>query len=144
MHVHQELGNFSDSAEAWQRAIDCFPSDNLTNAESKQRDQYRGSLEVVHRRIADIEDVKKQKEGLHIFKEATIKGRRPWEKAELLLPQLSAAGGDSLASSVRAFHLDSGHFSFLVTFLTGFCHMRGSRRKPITRIPDCSRIDLSP
>ena len=74
------------SLEAWQKALDSLPKDNLTPAELKQKEQYKAGLNAA--------------KTPHLIRHSAIEGRPPWECARAIKPELCERKMEMATSSV--------------------------------------------
>ncbi|KAF9791984.1 hypothetical protein BJ322DRAFT_1215294 [Thelephora terrestris] len=84
------LAAFDKAAEAWRRALAALPTEKLSPAEKKQRDQYSSELAVAKAKLEEIEANSTQSEGLTIIR-SWEKQKLPWERAIAILPDLAAS-----------------------------------------------------
>jgi hypothetical protein len=84
------LAAFDKAAEAWRRALAALPTEKLSPAEKKQRDQYSSELAVAKAKLEVIEANSTQSEGLTIIR-SWEKQKLPWERAIAILPDLAAS-----------------------------------------------------
>lgn len=97
----QGLDKFDEAIDAWTRALDVLPKENLTPAEQKQKDQYSSELAVAKAKFKDLGVNPKQPEGLTTIP-LSEREKLPWNKALALIPELNASG--TWNSSVRRIH----------------------------------------
>ncbi|KAJ7707341.1 hypothetical protein B0H17DRAFT_1191857 [Mycena rosella] len=98
------LGDYPDSKESWQRALDALPKFDLTQAEENQKTQYQAGL------TAAAVGLEKMKNTPIVGDQAIImqgEGRMPWDLAAAMLPCLRASlatNAESLCSSAWVIH----------------------------------------
>ena len=92
------LGRVDQAIEAWARALEVLPAENLAPAEKKQRDQYSSELATAKAKLDDLQVNPKQPEGLKVCRPGE-RWRLPWERAIAILPDLAAS--QTWNSSVR-------------------------------------------
>ncbi|KAJ7707351.1 hypothetical protein B0H17DRAFT_1281052 [Mycena rosella] len=82
------LGDYPDSHESWQHALDAHPKFDLTPAEETQKTQYQAGL------TAAAVGLEKMNNTLVVGDRAIIvqgEGRMPWDLAAAMLPSLRAS-----------------------------------------------------
>ncbi|KAG1733916.1 uncharacterized protein EDB91DRAFT_1148001 [Suillus paluster] len=86
------LADWERSAEAWQKALDALPKDNLTPAEQRQKDQYTVDLNAAQARIKVVSE-------LPLARFRASDGKLPWQVATEMLPEMRKAGLKKVSSS---------------------------------------------
>ncbi|KAL0954421.1 hypothetical protein HGRIS_003407 [Hohenbuehelia grisea] len=84
--ANDALGQHTPSIDAWQRAIDALPKENLSPAEVKQRETYVTNLDAAKNAQKKVKETPIR--GIHVKAEDGKK--LPWVLAEALLPDLQA------------------------------------------------------
>ncbi|KAK0469496.1 uncharacterized protein EV420DRAFT_1494816 [Desarmillaria tabescens] len=86
--AHDMLSEYWQSVEDWQKALDALPTENPTDAEIKQREQYQAGLKTSQ---AALEKLMAQPDR-HFALPARETSQLPWVAAEALLPRLAVEG----------------------------------------------------
>lgn len=80
------VGEGNPSVDAWQKALDALPKENLTPSELKQRSQYTASLKAAKRP--------------RVIRLGGNAGIAPWECAKAMKPELLQRPQETVNSSV--------------------------------------------
>ncbi|KAJ7442458.1 hypothetical protein FB451DRAFT_1105721 [Mycena latifolia] len=94
------LGNYSDSKENWQRALDALPTSELTPAEQFQREQYQAGLYAAVAGVLKLQSAP-------TYHNELAPGRMPWDLAAAMIPRLRVArpvNADHIYSSAWVIH----------------------------------------
>jgi hypothetical protein len=92
----QALNGIGDAIDAWQKAIDTLPKDNLSPVEIKQKEQYQTGWKAAMARKQELEN---KRPPVITLKEYA--GKAPWDKAKAMMPELERKGVAMAHSSVR-------------------------------------------
>ncbi|KAG1770956.1 hypothetical protein EDD22DRAFT_976982 [Suillus occidentalis] len=115
------LADWTNSAHAWQKALDALPKTQLSPAEQKQKDQYTAALKAAngrrHQRIVPLSVNEKA-------------GKFPWQIATDMLPGLRRAGHAKISSSAWVIALAYEEFN------NGVEMMKGMKKTPVPGNPD--------
>ncbi|KAJ6545092.1 hypothetical protein DFH09DRAFT_1367685 [Mycena vulgaris] len=116
------LGEYRESKESWQRALDALPKSNLSPAEEIQKDQYQAGLNTA---AANVVKMEKPITGdrLIIMKGG---GRMPWELAAAIVPRLRSEWPVNLYSSAWVIHYAYEEF------ISGINKMKQFQINPVT------------
>ncbi|KAJ7466992.1 hypothetical protein FB451DRAFT_1483962 [Mycena latifolia] len=95
------LGNYPQSKESWQRALDALPKSDLTHAEEVQKEQYQAALAAAAAAVVKMENTPIVGDRAIIVKG---EGRLPWDLAAAMIPDLRAARPVNLQSSAWVIH----------------------------------------
>ncbi|KAG2756989.1 hypothetical protein P692DRAFT_20814377 [Suillus brevipes Sb2] len=113
--------DWTNSAHAWQKALDALPKSQLSPAEQKQKDRYAACLKAAiarrHRRIVPLSMSEKA-------------GKFPWQIATDMLPELRRAGHAKVSSSAWVIALAYEEFN------SGVELMKGMKKTPVPGSPD--------
>lgn len=110
------LADWTNSAHAWQKALDALPKSQLSPAEQKQKEQYGACLKAANvRRNQRIVP-------LSVSEKA---GRFPWQIATDMLPELRRAGHAKVSSSAWVIALAYEEFN------KGVEMMKGMKKTPV-------------
>ncbi|KAK0446162.1 hypothetical protein EV421DRAFT_1792770 [Armillaria borealis] len=102
--VYSIVGQQQDSANAYQRALDTLPNDNLTPAEARQKSQYEDGLKKAQELLnAPRQPMEKNPLALNV--DATLK-ITPWDAADDILPELATKkSSDSSAWGIHSAYM---------------------------------------
>ena len=81
------------SVEAWQRALDTLPKENLTPSAMKQREQYIAGLAAAKRRLSRVDEPE-------VIVVEQAKGKMPWDLAQKERVTLDLSSVEGRRSSV--------------------------------------------
>ncbi|KAF8176592.1 hypothetical protein K438DRAFT_1727120 [Mycena galopus ATCC 62051] len=89
--AQERLGNFPESKENWQRALDALPKTNLKPAEEVQKTQYEAGLQAATAALIKAQNTVLGQDGPGPGNGIFIvegKGRMPWDLAAAMIPRL--------------------------------------------------------
>ncbi|KAI0688062.1 hypothetical protein C8T65DRAFT_675219, partial [Cerioporus squamosus] len=83
------LNRPDQAVEAWERAVAAFPTDNMTAAQQKQRDQYKAELAATKAKLDDLLAHPREPQGAVRMQDGD---QLPWNRAAAMLPELQRTG----------------------------------------------------
>ena len=120
--LEQALNEGAWSVDAWQKALDSLPKENLSPGELKQKEQYEAGIKAAREpRVIQI---------------SGAAGRMPWDYAKAMKPELINRKHEMAASSV------SPSVPFFVTIITITNTIRSSSDLAGLGHPQCLRGTL--
>ncbi|KIJ67014.1 hypothetical protein HYDPIDRAFT_26424 [Hydnomerulius pinastri MD-312] len=122
--AHDALMEWTDSVEAWEKALNALPKANLSGAEIKQKEQYTASLKAAKQRVEEASQTPAKVVYCNYLTE-----KFPWQMASEMMPELEAAGRSQYTSSAWVI------FFAHKDFMEGITYMKQLKKVPVKGAP---------